>query len=80
MPFLVRVLHGLANRHEQFQPLPRRQLARGRRIGVSVGPRTEFHHEERLAGRRQAGVVDLRDVRVVHQRQRLPLLLEAREH
>ena len=27
-----------------------------------------------------AGVEDLRDVRVVHQRQRLPLGLEARDH
>ena len=40
----------------------------------------QLHDEERLAGRREAAVEDLGDVGMVHQRQRLPLLLEALQH
>ena len=36
----------------------------------------QLHDEERLAGRGGAAVVDAGDVRVVHQRQRLPLGVE----
>jgi len=42
-------------------------------------PRTSFHHEKRAARRRRARVEDLRDVRMVHHRERLPLGLEARD-
>ena len=40
----------------------------------------QLHHEVRPAGVGHAGVEDLGDVRVVHQRQRLPLGLEAGDH
>ena len=43
-------------------------------------PLDVLHDEERPAVGRRAGVEDLRDVRVIHQRERLALGLEARDH
>ncbi len=40
----------------------------------------QFHHEERPAGVGGAAVEHLGDVRMVHDGQRLPLRLEARDH
>ena len=39
----------------------------------------QFHDEERPAHVRRARIEDLGDVRMIHHRQRLPLLLEARD-
>ena len=39
----------------------------------------QFHDEERPPVFRRAGVEDLRDVRMIHHRERLTLLLEARD-
>ena len=47
---------------------------------VSGTPLHQLHDEERLAGRGDAAVVDAGDVRVVHQRQRLPLGVEPGQH
>jgi len=74
--FLVRVLHPRADLQEQLQT-----LAVGQPVPVAVlGDRDTLdvlHHEVRPAVRRRARVEDLGDRRVVHQRQRLPLGLEA---
>ena len=76
---LVGVLHRLADRHEQLQPLLGRQLG----LVAELRQRQavdQFHDEERLAGRCQAAVEDAGDVGMVHHRQRLPFLLEAGQH
>ena len=78
-PLLVGVLDRLADRHEQLEPLARRELL----LVAVLGDRhalDEFHDEVRPAVVGRAGVEDLGDVRVVHQGQRLPLGLEAGEH
>ncbi len=76
---LMRVLHRLADRHEEFQPLfggePGLVAELGQRQAVD-----QLHDEERLAGGRQAAVEHLGDVGMIHHRQRLPLLLEALQH
>ena len=77
--FLVRVLHGVADLHEHFQPLPDGQV---RLVAI---PRDrdavdQFHHEERPAKRRRPRVEHLGDAGVVHQRKRLALLRETRHH
>ena len=74
-PLLVRVLHRLADRHEQLQPLARRQLI----VVAVLGDRhalDQLHDEVRPAGLGGAGVEDPGDVGVVHQGQGLPLGLE----
>ena len=75
---LVGVLDGLADGDEQLEPLPQRQLA----LVAVAGDRDaldQLHHEERAAVVGGAGVEHPGDVRVVHQRQRLPLGLEPGE-
>ena len=73
---LMRVLHRLADRDEQFQPLPRREV-----VLVAVAgdghALDEIHDEVRPATAGGAAVQHAGDVRVVHQGQRLPLGLEA---
>ena len=75
-PLLVRVLDGAADLREQQEPPPDRQ---GALVAVLRDrlPVDELHDEERptLVGR--PGVEDLGDVRVIHERERGPLLLEA---
>ena len=62
-PFLMRVLHRLADAHEQLEP-----LFRGEVLFVAVlrdGDITnEFHDEVRASAVRGPGVVDSRDVRM----------------
>jgi hypothetical protein len=77
-PLLVGVLDGLADRHEQLQPLARRQPAVVAKLrdGDAVD---QLHDEIGPAARRGVGVEDAGDVLVVHERQGLPLRLEAGE-
>jgi hypothetical protein len=71
----VGVLHGLADRDEQLESLSRRKV-----VGVAIlGDRNtldEFHHEVRATGRRRASVEHLRDIWMIHDRQRLSLCFE----
>jgi hypothetical protein len=75
-PLLMGVLDGLADRHEQLQPLPGRQV-----IVVAVpcdgDAVDQFHDEEGPAGFSRAGFEDLGDVDMVHHGQGLPLRFEA---
>ena len=75
--FLVRVLHRVTHLSEQLEPLGR----------VEFGPITEvrdrhapdqLHHEVRTSAGSRSAIEDLGDVRVDHQRERLPLGLEPR--
>ena len=85
-PLLVGMLHRLADRDEQLQTLPRRQVA----LVAIVGDRDaldQLHHEVRSSGADATGLAgssaaieDVGDVRVVHQRQRLTLGLEPGHH
>ena len=74
-PLLMRVLDGLADRHEQFEP-----LARSGDCSVAVfGDRDavdQFHHEVRPPAVGRSRVEHLGDVRVIHERQRLTLGFE----
>ena len=75
-PLAVGVLHGLADREEQVQPLAGRELL----LIAVVDDRDaldQLHDEVRPAALRRAGVEDAGDVGVVHQREGLPLGLEA---
>ncbi len=76
---MVGVLNGLADRHEQFQPLPRRQFAVVAELGDGHAL-NQFHDEEGPAGVGGAGVQHLGDVGMVHEGQRLPFGLEAGQH
>ena len=71
-PFLMRVMHRLANRHEELQPLPHIQFVL---IAVSRDRAAfhQLHHEIGHAALRFARVEHARDVGMLHQRQRLPL-------
>ena len=78
-PLLVRVLHRLADRDEQLQPLAGRQPP----LVAVLGDRDaldQLHDEVGAARVGGAGVEDPGDVGVVHQGQGLPLGLEPGEH
>ena len=77
-PLLMRVLHGVADGDEELEPL------RGREVGLvavigDANAAHQFHDEEWPARGRRASIEHLRDVRMVHHCQRLPLLLKARD-
>ena len=76
---LVRVLHRLADGDEELEPLRDREAARVAVLGDREAAR-ELHGEEGLPVRGDARVEDARDAGVVHERERLPLRFEAREH
>ncbi len=75
---LVRVLHRIADRRKQ-----REALGRGELVFVAVArdrhAAHQLHHEIRPPARGDAGIEDPRDMRVLHERERLPLGLEARD-
>ena len=78
-PLGVGVLDRVADGHEQFQPLPRGQAV----VVTELGDRDaldQLHHEERSSIERDPRVVDLGDVRVVHEGQGLALGLEPGQH
>jgi hypothetical protein len=76
---LVGVLHSRADLHEQLQPLADVQLV-GVAVLVERDAPDQLHHEEGGAVGGGAGVEQPGDVGVVHQRDRLPLGLEAGEN
>ena len=74
-PLLVGVLHGLADLHEQFQSLPRREAV----LVAILGDRDaadQLHDEVGPAGVGRAAVEHAGDVGMVHQGQGLALGLE----
>jgi len=78
-PLLVGVLHRLADLAEQLQAVAELQA----RLVAELGDRhalDQLHHEVRPAARGRPAVEHLGDVGMVHQRQRLALRLEARDH
>ena len=76
---MVRMLHGLAHLPEQSQPLVDRKLVAIAVIRDRLAAH-QLHHEIEPAGLGRARVEDPGDVRMLHQRQGLPLGLEARDH
>ena len=76
---LVGVLHRVANLKEQCEALTGREP-----VPIAVfrdGNSQDLLHDEKRAPLvRLAGIEDLRDAGVVHQRQRLPLGVEAGDH
>ena len=76
---VVRVLDGVTDIDEQFEPLRGRQTVLVAEFGDGHAF-DQFHHEIGPAGVRRPRVEHLGDVRMVHQRQGLPLGLEAGDH
>ena len=76
---LVRVLHSFADLDEEFHPLSRVQLVP---VAVSSNGRARdvLHGEVGPSLGRGAGIENLGDRRMIHQRQCLPLRLETRHH
>ena len=76
---LMRVLHAVAERDEQLQPLARREL-----LLIAVlrdrGPLDQLHREVRSSRVGRTGIEHLGDVRMIHQGQGLPFGLEPRHH
>ncbi len=76
---LMCMLHGRADPAEQVQTLEQPQV-----VLVAVTRERDaldqLHHEERPAAFGRPGVEELGDVRVVHERQGLPLRLEPGQH
>ena len=65
---------------EQVEPLRRVESWSWSQYSVIGMPAHQLHHEVRPARLGRAGIEHLGDVRMVHQRQRLPLGLEAGDH
>ncbi len=64
-PLLVRMLHGMTDLHEQFQPLVDRQVV----LVAVLGDRdaaNQFHDEVRAARVGRPGIEHAGDIRVVH--------------
>ena len=75
---LVRVLHGAAHLHHQPHAVAWREPPRGRIIGDREADHS-LHGEVGEARLRRARVVHTGDVRMLHQREHLPLRREARD-
>jgi hypothetical protein len=76
--FLVRMLDRVADGGEESEPIRGREV----RLIAVVGDANaahQFHDEERTARRRCTGIENPGDIRMIHHRQRLPLLLETRD-
>ncbi len=71
--FLVSVLNGIANAQEQGEP-----RVEGELVTIAVGRERNaghvLHREVQATVRRGAGIDDVRDARVTHQRERLAFL------
>ncbi len=77
-PLEVGVLHRVAQRHEQLQPLLRAKALLVAVVG-DRHPAAKLHHEVGLAAGGGAGVEHAGNVGVVHQRQRLAFRFETRD-
>ena len=75
-PFLMGVLERVADGDEEPEPVRGRERGLVAVVGDADAAH-QFHDEKRPARGCRAGVEDLGDVRVIHHRQRLPLLPEA---
>ncbi len=78
-PLLVRVLDGMANRQEQFQPLAGCELV----LVAILRDRLaldQLHYEKRPAAFGRASIDHSGDIRMIHQRQGLLFRLEAGDH
>jgi hypothetical protein len=77
--FVVRVFHGLADGNEQRHSLPRGKMAL---VAVLRDRDTldQLHHEVGPSAVGRTCIVDLGDVRMVHQGQGLPFHLEPGDH
>ena len=78
-PFLVSVLHSLADRHEQLQSLPRGQLVLVTKLR-EWHPRHVLHCKERPAVLRHPRFKDLGHIGMRKHRQCLPLGVEPRHN
>ena len=74
--FLMRVLHRVAHRDQQPQPVADRQSLAVTELGDGNAAHP-FHHEVRPAGLRRTGIEHAGDIRVIHHGQGLALGLEA---
>ena len=74
--FLMRVLNRLANLNKQVQPFASRQVVLVTVVG-DFDAAHQFHDEVGTARVRRAGLQDLGNIRMIHQRQRLALSFEA---
>ena len=77
-PFLVGVLHGVADRDEEPEPFRGGLFLLVAIVGDAHAAH-ELHDEKRPAGGGGAGIEDPRDRGVIHHRQRLPLRFETRD-
>src|SRR5580765_3707251 len=77
--FLMRVLYRVADLNEQLQTRIRRQGMSVTIIG-DFDTIDKFHHKIRPPMLGCAGIEDVSNVRMIHQRERLTLSLEARDH
>ena len=78
-PFLVGVLHGLADRDEQLQALLGREIALVAILGEGDAL-NQLHHEVGPTVFGGSRIMYLRDIRMVHQCQGLLLRFEAGNH
>ena len=76
---LVGVLDRLAYGYEQLEPLAGGQVIPVAVLGDGQAPH-KFHHKVRTPGVGRSPVEDLGNARMVHERQRLPLRFEPRDH
>ena len=78
-PLLVSMLNRLADGDQQLQAFAQRE---SRLVAKLVQRQTmnQFHHKEWLVAVRHSGIQNSGDIGVIHQRQRLALLLEPSQH
>ena len=76
---LMRVLNGAANLQKQIKAFFGRQAILVAELG-DLDASNQFHHEVGSSGRRRARIQNFGNVRVVHQRESLPLRREAGDH
>src|SRR5262249_9165471 len=74
-PLLMSMLHRLAGTEEKIESLLQRQVMLVA-IASDRYPLNQFHDEIRSAGRGRPAVMHLGDIRMIHDRERLPLSFE----